>query len=76
MDKNDKFEVIYMFQDPMDGHMESDYLGDMDVEQILDAYPEISQSKLESAKRNGEETVILNIATGDMVKLTYIGEDE
>jgi len=76
MDKNEKFEVVYMFQDPMDGHMDGDYLGDIDVEGLLEDYPEISESQLEEIKKDGEGTIILNYITGDMLKLTYIGEEQ
>ncbi|GEM_PF-4165169 len=75
MEKNEKFEVVYMFFDPMDGHMEADYLGEMDAEQVLSSYPEISESQIESVKRNGEATITLNVASGDMVKLSYTGKD-
>ncbi|HNS33372.1 MAG TPA: hypothetical protein PKN36_10450 [bacterium] len=75
MEKDEIFEVMYMFLDPMDGHIEGDYLGDMNVEELLRAYPELSMRHLEEAKRKGDDTVILNYATGDMVKLTYMGRD-
>ena len=73
MNRYDKFEVIYTFFDPMDGHIESDYLGDMSAEQILRSYPAVREEDLESAKINGSVTVTLSIASGDMVKLPYMG---
>jgi len=74
IDKDDVFEIMYFFQDPEFGTLESDYLGVMFGEEILRRFPEVSESKLEEIKRVGSGTVILSVISGDYISINYVGK--
>jgi len=76
IDEDDLFEVMYFFQDPEFGTLESDYLGVMPGSAVLKNFPEVSKGKLEEIKRVGSGTVLLNIISGDYVSINYLGKEE